>query len=210
MTRTRAFALMAPLLAAACQTAAPPSNAPAATPVYNKDTGRLEQLVSDTNGDGRPDTRGYLDGAAFKHVEIDRNHDGLTDRWEYYEQVAPPPGSGARAQIRLTRAEEVNGSTPRITRTEFYEVGLLARVEEDTDEDGRVDKWETHAKGVLVRMDLDLTGRGRADRRFVYGAGGQVERVDVDPDGDGVFSPAPREQGSVPGARTAAGKEASR
>ena len=210
MTRLRAFALAAPLVAASCQTAAPPAGAPATTPIYNKETGRLEQLVSDTNGDGKPDTRGYLDGTAFKHVEIDRNHDGLTDRWEYYEQVAPPAGSGARSQIRLTRADEVNGATPRVTRTEFYEAGQLARVEEDTDEDGRVDKWEAHAKGVLVHMDLDLTGRGRADRRFVYGAGGQVERIDVDPDGDGVFTPAPRETGGPTGARTAPQKELSR
>jgi hypothetical protein len=209
MTRLRALALLAPLVAAACHTATPPAGSPAAIPIYNKDTGRLEQLVSDTNGDGKPDTRGYLEGAAFRHVEIDRNHDGVTDRWEYYEQVAAAAGSGARSQIRLTRADEVNGATPRVTRTEFYEAGLLVRVEEDTDENGRVDKWEAHANGVLVHMDLDLTGRGRADRRFVYGAGGQVERIDVDPDGDGVFVPAARDTGTMD-ARTAPPKELSR
>jgi len=41
-----------------------------------------------------------------------------------------------------------------------------------------------------VRLDLDVTGRGFPSRRLIYGVGGVV-RVEVDPDGDGTFEPAP-------------------
>lgn len=178
------------LLATMACSSSTPAAGRQATPIYNAETGKLEQLVSDTNGDGKPDTRAYMDGAAFKRVEIDRNHDGRPDRWEYYDRL--PAGSGAsrsRLRLVLTRAEEANGGRDTVTRKEFYERGTIARVEEDSDDDGRVDKWELYQQGALTRMDLDLTGRGRADRRLVYGAGGHVDRVETDPDGDGKFEP---------------------
>lgn len=183
-----------PFIALWCVAATMACSAPApgrrATPIYNAETGKLEQLVSDTNGDGKPDTRAYMDGAAFKRVEIDRNHDGRPDRWEYYDRVPADPGdSRSRLRLVLTRAEEANGGRDAVTRKEFYERGTIARVEEDSDDDGRVDKWERYEQGALTRMDLDLTGRGKADRRLVYGTGGQVDRVETDADGDGKFEP---------------------
>jgi hypothetical protein len=159
-----------------------------ATPVYNKDTGKLEALQADANGDGRNDTRAVMDGAVVKHVEIDRDHDGRPDRWEYY---AAPDASRPAARPLLERADEANGQDSRITRREYFERGVLARVEEDTDFDGRLDKWELYSGGALVRMDLDLIGRGTADRRLIYGAGGSVNRIEIDPEGDGSFVPAP-------------------
>jgi hypothetical protein len=77
-----------------------------------------------------------------------------------------------------------------VTRREFYEDGVLQRAEEDTNADGRMNRWEEHAGGRLVQMDLDLTGRGTPDRRLVYGPGG-TRRIEIDPDGDGVFEPVP-------------------
>lgn len=158
------------------------------TPVYNKDTGRLEQLVSDRNGDGRIDTRAIMDGVRFKSIEIDRSADGQPDRWEYYE-------TDAKNQSVLSRAEEANGPGRTVTRKEFYEKGRISRVEEDTDFDGRVDKWEFYQDGGLVRLELDLQGKGFPDRRIYYGKGGVIEKLEVDPDGDGKFEPA-----SLPGA----------
>lgn len=172
--------VLAAAAAAACTDAGTSGRA---TPVYNKDTGRLEQLVSDRNGDGKIDTRAFMDGVRFKSIEIDRNGDGQPDRWEYY-------GTDADAQSVLVRAEEANGAGRAVTRKEFYEKGRISRVEEDTDADGRLDKWEFYQNGGLVRLDLDLQGKGFADRRMFYGKGGVIERLEVDPDGDGKFVPS--------------------
>lgn len=151
------------------------------TPIYNKDTGRLEQLVGSRQGDGRIDMRAQMDGAHLRSVEIDRNRDGRPDRWEYYEQ-----GATTRRTL-LVRAEEANGADARVTRREYYDNGVIARVEEDTDNDGRNDKWEAYDHGSLARMDLDLTGRGFPDRRLIYRADGTLERSESDPTGDGRF-----------------------
>jgi hypothetical protein len=39
----------------------------------------------------------------------------------------------------------------------------------------------------VVSSSFDDSGRGRPERRFVFGPGGAIERVEVDPDGDGIF-----------------------
>jgi hypothetical protein len=173
-------------LAAGCRPQAPERPAGAPTPVYNKDTGVLEQLVSDRNGDGKPDTWAFMDGTRIVRIEIDRNGDGRPDRWEYYSQPLP---DGSPTTIE--RADEANGADgTTVTRHEVYDQGTLRTVEEDTDGDGRVDKWESYTDGHLSRVDLDLTGKGKPTRRLIYDASGDVTSVEVDPDGDGVFSPA--------------------
>ena len=40
-----------------------------ATPVYNKQTGRLEELLSDKNGDGKIDTRAHMARAVRDALE---------------------------------------------------------------------------------------------------------------------------------------------
>lgn len=158
------------------------------TPVYNKDTGRLEQLTADRNGTGKVDTRAYMDGTTVKKVEVDRHAKGRPDRWEYYEADGATT-KGPRTV--LVRAEEANGPDDKITRWERYERGALVSVDEDTDFDGRVDKWEHYAAGALLWMDLDLTGRGFPDRRMIYGAGGTLDHMESDPTGDGRFKTPP-------------------
>lgn len=178
------------VVAACSSQPAPADGTPSATPVYNPENGRLEQLVQDANGDGKPDTRGYLDGAQFTHVDIDRDGDGKPDRWEYYTAVTSADVvAGARilGPSILVRAEEANGGGTKITRREFYLRGVIERVEEDTDGDGKTDKWETYKSGALVTMDLDLTGRGTPTRRLIYSAGGNLDHVETDEDGDGRF-----------------------
>jgi hypothetical protein len=93
----------------------------------------------------------------------------------------------------IVRVEESNRPDGQVTRREFYEHGVLARVEDDTNFDGHPDKWEYYDKGVLTHVDLDLSNKGIPDRRLVYQADGSVSRIDVDPDGDGVFTPEPAE-----------------
>jgi hypothetical protein len=153
------------------------------TPVYSKETGRLEELTSDRNGDGKVDTRAFMDGVHLKRVEVDRNRDGRADRWEYY---GPNTASGTP---QIERAEESNEPNGRIALREYYEAGRIARVEEDTDADGRVDKWEYYTHGLLSRVELDFGGHGKPTQRLIYGPGGNVTSVESDPEGDGTFAP---------------------
>jgi hypothetical protein len=160
-----------------------------ATPVYNKQTGALEELQSDRDGDGKVDTRAFMDGVRLKHVEIDRNADGKTDRWEFY--VAAPGAPAGGAQTVLSHVEEAGAFDGRVTLREFYQSGVKVRVEEDTDLDGRIDKWEAYERGVLARVDLDLIGKGYPSQRLIYRGDGNLDRIETDPDGDGAFVPLP-------------------
>ncbi|MFI5177698.1 MAG: hypothetical protein ACHQO8_04005 [Vicinamibacterales bacterium] len=159
------------------------------TPTYNQQNGKLTELDFDRDGDGKIDTRAFMDGVLVKSIEIDRDGSGKADRWEYYEpasgQTAPANSPDGRSVI--TRAEEANGKAGKITRREYYENGIIARVEEDTDGNGRVDKWETYDHGVLSVVELDLDGRGKPGRRFVYRPDGTLDRLEVDTDGHGNF-----------------------
>jgi hypothetical protein len=180
------FAGLSLLAAAGCSSQAKAPSAATATPVSSEESGRLEQLVSDSNGDGKLDTRAIMDGTLLTRIEIDRHGDERPDRFDHY-RIA----SLARAStgFEIDRVEETNGLDHRITRVEIYERGTLIRVEEDTDGNGHIDKWEHHDRGVMARIDLDLNDRGRADRRLFYRADGTVERVEVDPDGRGDWRP---------------------
>jgi hypothetical protein len=196
----------------ACGTpAAPPNPDGGLNPAYNRETGRLELITSDRDGDGQVDTWAYMDGPRLDRVEIDRDRDGIADRLEYYTTSRPEDADRTLADAVIARAEEVrpplavlqkyqkapSGQKPPartpdwiVTRREVYEGGVLRHVEEDTNADGRMNRWETYEGGVLARMDLDLTGRGTPDRRLIYVPDG-ARRIEVDPDGDGVFVPAP-------------------
>lgn len=172
----------------------PPATAlPPPTPVYDRETGKLAELVSDTDHDGKVDTRAFMDGRQLLRVEVDRNGDGKPDRFEHYTQAPPdrviPDSPLGRAEIE--RVDEANGADDRITRREFYERGELARVEDDANGDGRLDRWEQYENGVLSRIDIDLKGLGFPTRRLVYRRDGSIDRVEIDPDGNGAWREAP-------------------
>jgi len=158
-------------------------------PVYNPRTGRLEQLLSDRDHNGTTETRAFMDGAAIKYIEIDRNDDGAPDRWEYYGNLLATAGEVGQSPSVIDHAEEANGPDRTITRREFYVGGVIRRVVDDTNFDGRPDKWEQYDQGALQRVDLDLLGRGFASQRLTYDAAGRVTAVESDPDGSGVFRP---------------------
>ena len=79
---------------------------------------------------------------------------------------------------------------------------MLTSSQDDTNGDGRADKWDTYqaqskpAPGMpayaITSTAFDESGRGKPTRRFVYGAKGAIARVEVDPDGDGLFTPLSR------------------
>jgi hypothetical protein len=166
-------------------------------PHYNRDTGRLERITADRNGDGRLDTWAWMDGLQTTRIEIDRDADGRPDRWEHY--VPNPRPDGAPPSL-IERAEESDGRGGPVTRREFFDLGVIARVEEDTDGDGRPDKWEHYAGGALARLELDVAGRGFPSRRLIYAADGSV-RTEEDPDGDGRFERATAADDAAPDVR---------
>jgi hypothetical protein len=169
-------------------------------PAYDKQTGRLQLLNYDSDGDGKVDTVSYMDGARLLRIEIDKDEDGTVERWEHYDadqklqkvglsrandgkedawSYFGPDGSIVRIELSTRRDGNV-------TRTEDYENSALVRAEEDTDADGRTDKWETYEGGRLASVSFGTTNRAGPDRRLLYGADGSV-RLEVDPDGDGQF-----------------------
>lgn len=192
------LAIAAALTLAGCtDTPTPASGAPkrAGQPSASYDAaGKLRKLEYDRNKDGKVDTWGYMDGSRVVRIEVDENGDGTVDRWEYHRAAgsgaAANPGSpttGVDATVeRIERATRLDG---KVSRTEFFDKGLLATIEEDTDGDGRVDKWETYAGGSLSVMALDTAKRGTPDRRLVYRPDGSLDHIEADPAGSGIFTP---------------------
>ena len=143
--------------AASCAAPPPPAGAP--TPVYNKVTRQLEQLVSDRNGDRQARYVGDHERHAH-HEDLHR-----PQRRRPARSVGCSAWRGRRPTI-IERAEEANGADGRtVTRHEHYERGVLATVDDDTDGDGRADKWETYDAGRLSRVDFGFSGRGTPTRR---------------------------------------------
>jgi hypothetical protein len=164
------------------------------SPTDRLDTGRLEKLAYDRNGDGREDAWAFMDGTRLLRAELDDNFDGRVDRKELYSAGTSNERAGGTAVIRgqgvLTRVELVSAATGVSFRQETYDKGVLASAEEDTDGDARTDKWERYENGALTSVSLDTGRRGIPDRRLVYTADGGAPRIETDPDGDGHFRPA--------------------
>jgi hypothetical protein len=169
-------------------------------PVYDQKTGKLQLLKYDSNGNGKIDTWSHMDGTRVVRIELDKDEDGLIDRWEYYgpdqklEKVgfsrlkdgkedawsyAGPDGTVLRIEVSTRR-------DGKVSRIEHFEKERLVTAEEDSDGDGKMDKWETYDGERLASVAFDTTHRGTPDRRLVYGASGTA-RLEVDPDGTGRF-----------------------
>ena len=183
------------LLMAGCHDRAKDEASKRITPEYDKATGKLKLLKYDSDGNGVVDTVSFMDGARVVRIEIDKNEDGKVDRWEYYdanqklERVGTSRANDGNVDTWTYPAADADGTTSRVelstkrdgrvTRTEFYEGGVLARAQEDTDGNGTVDKWETYANGVVSSVAFDTEGTGHPTRRLAYGANGQVIRVET-------------------------------
>jgi hypothetical protein len=196
-----AACVLTPALSVGCS---PPPAADADRPIaeYN-DTGRLQRLTFDSDSDGRNDAVGLMDGTRIKVIQIDSNHNGLVDRWDFYnaegglekvgfsqrddgvmDAVAFYAGDGV-----LLRREVSTRHDGRFDRREFYDGGVLAQVEEDTNGDGRIDKWETYhpnagggagePPSILAEATFDDTFAGRPTRRLEYRPDGSVTQVVV-------------------------------
>jgi len=188
----------------------PAGEQPAAT--YDQKTGRLRALTFDANKNGTVESTSHMDGTRIIRIDLDLDENGKIDRWDFYrpdrqlEKVGfsrlndgvmdaqafyEPSGVLARMEISTRR-------DGRFDRTEFYRIGVLDRTEDDTNGDGRPDKWETYRTlpnagtnepaYAITTSAFDDTGSGRPERRFVYGSGGTISRVERDEDGDGAFN----------------------
>ena len=142
---------------------------------YDAATGQLRRLTINTSIDGKPNVVSHMDGTKFVRIEIDRDENGVTDRWEYYgaDQKLKKVGisrsndglvdawlyegpGGQPAKIELSTKRD-----GKVSRTEFYSRGQLSRAEEDTNGDSRPDKWETYENGTLATVSFDLTESGK-------------------------------------------------
>ena len=173
-------------------------------PVYDSQSGRLQLLKYDDNGNGRAETVSFMDGSRVLRIEIDKDEDGKVDRWEYYDadrrlvKVGFSQAGDGKADAwsfsgpdgSVARIEMAGRGSERIVRTEYYERDVLVRAEEDSDADGAIDKWDTYDKaGNLASVAFDSRKRGTPDRRIVYSPDGGTT-FELDPDGDGRFSPS--------------------
>jgi hypothetical protein len=163
-------------------------------PTFDKETGRLTRLEADSNGDGKIDTWGYMDGMRVVRVEVDENGDGKVDRWEFHRQQQGQVGQAgqkvdARPDKTVERIERATRFDGKVSRWEYFDNASLTRVEEDTDGDGHIDKWETYTAGSLSMMAIDTAHQGKPNRRLIYKPDGSLDRVEADPTGTGQFSP---------------------
>jgi hypothetical protein len=175
---------------------------------YDATTGRVRRLSFDIRGNGQNDGVSVMDGTRIDHVELDLDHDGKADRWDFYG------GSQSLQYVGLSRLNDgvmdskafygpagellrIEVSTRRdgkFNRVEFYEAGALVRSEEDTNGDGRPDKWETYRPNldarpneppyVIASVAFDDSGSGTPERRLVYDKSGHTVRVEHPSAGD--------------------------
>jgi hypothetical protein len=179
---------------------------------YDMETGRLRSLAFDATGDGKNDAVGYVDGSRMRLIELDLDGNGAIDRWDFYkgdgtlEKVGFSQQNDGRMDaeafytptgaLRLMRVSTRRDGV--FDRIEHFEQEMLVRSEEDTNRDGKPDKWDTYRPEpdvpgsvrpyAVTSTAIDETGRGTPSRRLVYGPDGRVERVELDPDGDGQFT----------------------
>ena len=194
----------------ACADAGAGPGTKAATPTYDKNTGRLKELAYDATTNGRADTWTDMDGAKPLRSRIDRDEDGKIDRWEYYDDKsrlvkvgfsrvadgtpdawAFSGADGKVQRIELSSARDEN----KIDRIEYYDTThvradgqpALARAEADTNGDLRVDQWETYENDALRTIAYDENRDGTADRRLTY-RGSILVAIESEPDASGRFT----------------------
>jgi len=197
----------AALLAASCSSS--PAKAP--LPHYDAETGQLRTLETDANENGRIDTVSYMDGARIVRIELDQDENGHVERWDFYDAAGQlekvglsRSNDGVMDAVAfydpagvLKRMEISTARDGRFDRAELYEHGRLSSSADDTNRDGRPDKWDSYrvvpasagqpVDYTITATSFDDSGSGRPERRFVYGNGGAIARVEIDPEGDGLF-----------------------
>jgi hypothetical protein len=144
-------------------------------PVYDKETGKLQLLKYDSDGNGKIDTWSYMDGARVVRIEIDKDEDGKIDRWEYYDTEQK------LSKIGVSRA---NGGTPdawsyvapdgSITRVEIATRSdraarnQIATGQIATGKIAKTTRTEFYDRNTLIRAEEDTDGDGKVDKWETY------------------------------------------
>jgi hypothetical protein len=158
--------------------------------IYAPD-GRVLRLLQDSDGDKRADTVVVYERDNSRRAEIDTDHDGAVDRWEFYNAQNHLARVGQARRTRgqadlwelldahgAVRARELDeNGDGRIDRIERFDASGLVAVELDTGTDGRIDRWQRWERGRLVSEDLDIDGDGQPDRRIVYDTSGALRLI---------------------------------
>jgi hypothetical protein len=173
-----AFALAA-LVCAACSDGDRARLKATTKATYDERTGRLKELTSDANGNGRIDTWTEMDGNRPLRSRQDRNEDGRLDRWEYYDD------GGKLVKVGFSRGD--NGKPD--AWAEPGPDGKISRIlVSSTGEESKIDRWETYdTEGQLRTAAFDENHDGRPDRRLTYQAGTLV-LIETEPDASGQFT----------------------
>ena len=137
--------------------------------------------------------------AAEKAVQHDINHDGVMDQITYTDD-----------QGNILRLESYNDGPGRPAAIQYYTNKILSRAEKDTNKDGVFDvviayeppdraierqdvnfdgafDMETRYKSgtrTLIKQDLDFNGK--MERTTIFGHAGEVEKIIVDANADGL------------------------
>lgn len=113
----------------------------------------------------------------LQRLTADANKNGTIDTWMDME--------GAKC-LRLER------DTDEDDRVDYWETYLdggkmLDTTARDENGDGAPDKWEQYKQGTVSQVEWDDNFDGSRDRRWTYGADGQLEWIESDPDGHGGY-----------------------
>jgi antitoxin component YwqK of YwqJK toxin-antitoxin module len=85
--------------------------------------GKRNVEIEDTTLDGIMDTHTYFDDKGqISRVERDKNQDGKTDVWDYFDTSVP-------GKVVLVKREEDTNGDGVVDITSFYEKGKLVRKE---------------------------------------------------------------------------------
>lgn len=111
-------------------------------------SGHLSEFRIDMTGDGREDTRAYVEDGGLVRAERDLDGDGLVDRWEDYDPTQD------RQQVGFS----LGGDGRPDAWARYDDAGALVLIEVSTGRDGIVNRWEHYHDGTLVRVDEDTDG----------------------------------------------------
>lgn len=116
--------------------------------------GKIASVDTDTDGDGRPDMRDYLnDPSGLMKTGFSLTKNGVIDAWAYRDK------KGAIVKVEVAR-----GGDQKVDRWEYYDKGQLARVEEDDNHDGKIDRWLVYDAGILMDEIGDRDHDGKPDK----------------------------------------------
>jgi len=111
--------------------------------VYDPGTKRLKVIMADTAGRGKVDTWYYMDDDRLVRMEVDRDGDGVIDRWEYFGP------DGKLQKIGFSTRDDGHVDAWRYRGPD----GQLVKIEYSAGRDGIVTSTDYYDHGAKVRVD---------------------------------------------------------